>query len=96
MKELEPLMLVQSTDSNMLGNITSKTPLNYTGTEMAPLFAIAQEESLDAFLARLQSFFESDQVADIPTSAVMELYEYKVVHTSRIRVFCIRVCICTS
>ncbi|EFN82611.1 uncharacterized protein LOC105185017 [Harpegnathos saltator] len=78
MKELEPLVLVQSTNSDILRNITNKTPLNYTGNEMAPLFSIAQEERLDAFLTRLQSAFESNQIADIPTSAVMELYEYKL------------------
>lgn len=78
MKELEPLILVQSTNSDVLRNIVNKTPLNYTGNEMAPLFSIAQEERLDAFLTRLQLAFESNQIADIPTSAIMELYEYKV------------------
>lgn len=78
MKELEPLVLVQSTNSNVFENVTNKPPLSYTGNEMAPLFSIAQEERLDGFLTRLQSAFESNQIADIPTSAVMELYEYKV------------------
>jgi len=77
MKELEPLILVQSTNSNIL-EVSNKTSLNYTGNELAPLFSIAQEERLDAFLAKLKSAFESNQINDIPTSAVMELYEYKV------------------
>lgn len=78
MKELEPLILVQSTNSDVLGSIMNKTSMNYIGNEMTPLFSIAQEERLDAFLNRLQSAFESNQIANIPTSAVMELYEYKV------------------
>lgn len=75
MKELEPLILVQSTNSNVL-EVANKASLNYTGNELAPLFSITQEERLDAFLAKLESAFQSNQ--DIPTSAVMELYEYKV------------------
>ncbi|XP_072765120.1 protein CIP2A homolog L [Anoplolepis gracilipes] len=77
MKELEPLMLVQSTNSNVL-EVANKASLNYTGNELAPLFSITQEERLDAFLAKLESAFESNQISDIPTSAVMELYEYKL------------------
>ncbi|KAL6439326.1 hypothetical protein ACFW04_003886 [Cataglyphis niger] len=77
MKELEPLMLVQSTNSNVL-EVANKVSLNYTGNELAPLFSITQEERLNAFLAKLESTFESNQINDIPTSAVMELYEYKL------------------
>lgn len=77
MKELEPLMLVQSTNSNIL-EVANKASLNYTGNELAPLFSITQEERLDAFLAKLEATFESNRINDIPTSAVMELYEYKV------------------
>lgn len=76
MKELEPLILVQ-TNSSIL-ETSNKAALNYTGNELAPLFSIAQEERLDTFLAKLKSAFESNQISDIPTSAVMELYEYKV------------------
>ncbi|KYN00114.1 PREDICTED: protein CIP2A homolog [Cyphomyrmex costatus] len=73
MKELEPLILVQNTNNNML-EVSNKASLNYTGNELAPLFSIGQEERLDAFLTKL----ESNQINDIPTSAVMELYEYKL------------------
>jgi len=73
MKELEPLILVQNTNNNIL-EISSKVSLNYIGNELAPLFSFGQEERLDAFLTKL----ESNQISDIPTSAVMELYEYKV------------------
>ncbi|XP_032683853.1 uncharacterized protein LOC116850095 isoform X2 [Odontomachus brunneus] len=78
MKELEPLILVQSTNSDVLRNIMNKAPLNYTGNEMAPLFSIAQEERLDACLTKLQLAFELNQITNIPTSAIMELYEYKL------------------
>lgn len=77
MKKLEPLILVQSTNSNVLG-ITNKTTVHYTKNEMTPLFSIVQEERLDTFLTKFKTAFESNQISDIPTSAVMELYEYKV------------------
>ncbi|EFN73679.1 Protein KIAA1524-like protein [Camponotus floridanus] len=76
MKELEPLMLIQS-NNNVL-EVTNKSSLNYTGNELAPLFSVTQEERLDACLAKLKSAFESNQINDIATSAVMELYEYKL------------------
>lgn len=74
MKQLEPLILVQSTPGT---NIGSKMSIN-ANNEMAPLFSFAQEERLDAFLAKLKGIYESNQINDITTSAVMELYEYKV------------------
>lgn len=76
MKQLEPLILVQSTPG-MVTNIGSKMTIN-ANNEMAPLFSFAQEERLDAFLAKLKRTYESNQINDITTSAVMELYEYKL------------------
>lgn len=76
MKQLEPLILIQST-SGMESNIGNKMSIN-ANSEMAPLFSFAQEERLDAFLAKLKRTYESNQINDITTSAVMELYEYKV------------------
>lgn len=70
-------MLIQSTNNNVL-EVANKASLNYTGNELAPLFSITQEERLDTCLAKFESAFESNQINDIPTSAVMELYEYKV------------------
>lgn len=77
MKQLEPLILVQSINNNVF-EVMNKASLNYTGNEMTPLFSIAQEERLDMFLAKLKSTFEANQIADVSTSAVMELYNYKV------------------
>nr|XP_033333504.1 uncharacterized protein LOC117224575 [Megalopta genalis] len=71
MKQLEPLILVQST-SGVVASIGSKMSVN-PNSEMAPLFSFAQEERLDTFLAKL-----TNQMSDITTSAVMELYEYKL------------------
>lgn len=76
MKQLEPLILVQSTHG-MVTNIGSKMSVN-ASSEMVPLFSFVQEERLDAFLAKLERTYESNQINDITTSAVMELYEYKV------------------
>lgn len=61
----------------MVTNIGSKMTIN-ANNEMAPLFSFAQEERLDAFLAKLKRTYESNQINDITTSAVMELYEYKL------------------
>lgn len=77
MKQLEPLILVQSINNNVL-EITNKASPSYTGNEMTPLFSIAQVERLDMCLAKLKSTFEANQIADLSTSAIMELYEYKV------------------
>ncbi|CAK9795871.1 Protein CIP2A [Anthophora quadrimaculata] len=76
MKQWEPLILVQST-SGVVTTIGSKISMN-SNNEMAPLFSFAQEERLDAFLATLKRAYESNQIGDITTSAVMELYEYKL------------------
>ncbi|XP_026666939.1 uncharacterized protein LOC108621991 [Ceratina calcarata] len=76
MKQLEPLILLQSTPgtvTNIGSNLSAET-----NSEMAPLFSFGQEERLDAFLAKLQRAYESNQIGDITTSAVMELYEYKL------------------
>ncbi|XP_076246086.1 uncharacterized protein LOC143186346 [Calliopsis andreniformis] len=76
MKQLEPLILVQSIPGTV-ASVGNKMPMN-SNSEMAPLFSFAQEERLDAFLAKLKRAYESNQIGDITTSAVMELYEYKL------------------
>ncbi|XP_053993168.1 uncharacterized protein LOC128884109 [Hylaeus volcanicus] len=75
MKQLEPLILVQSTPGMV--NVGSKMSVT-SNSDMAPLFSFAQEERLDTFLAKLETAYESNQLGDITTSAVMELYEYKL------------------
>ncbi|XP_024941774.1 uncharacterized protein LOC107268725 isoform X2 [Cephus cinctus] len=77
MGELEPLVLVQNGAGNKSSLNTRFPELCHAG-EMAPLFSLAQEGRLDAFIAKLEEAFESNQIGDITTSAVMELYEYKL------------------
>ncbi|KAG7209026.1 hypothetical protein KM043_015191 [Ampulex compressa] len=77
MKQLEPLMLVQSPNGATIGT-GNKYDLAGTGTEMVPLFSFAQEERLDSFLAKLKRAYDANQIGDVTTSAVMELYEYKL------------------
>jgi hypothetical protein len=47
--------------------------------DVTPLFSLAQEGRLDNFLDKLQC----SEIQDIPTSAIMELYEYKLAAMSR-------------
>lgn len=75
MAELEPLVLVQEKM-----NIT-RSPENTVNShpyDTLPLFSMAQEGRLDTFILKLEDAFEKNQLTDITTSAVMELYEYKV------------------
>ncbi|XP_058800070.1 protein CIP2A homolog [Phymastichus coffea] len=75
MAELEPLILVQQKTT-----ITKvpETLVHGHAYDSIPLFSMAQEGRLDTFIAKLEHAFETDKVSDITTSAVMELYEYKM------------------
>ncbi|XP_015172465.1 PREDICTED: uncharacterized protein LOC107064351 [Polistes dominula] len=77
MRQLEPLVLVQS-NANTVTGLGIKTNINCNGNDMAPLFSFSQEERLNTFISRLETAIESNQIGDITTSAVMELYEYKL------------------
>lgn len=83
MAELEPLLLVQERTT------ATKAPENIVhghAYESIPLFSLTQEGRLDTFIAQLEQAFKNNQVSDITTSAVMELYEYKMAtmrHTER-------------
>ncbi|XP_043271949.1 uncharacterized protein [Venturia canescens] len=77
MSELEPLILVQNSNgavSTMGGIFPTHGPI----AEMTPLFSFNQESRLDAFLVKLEEAFNGNQIGDITTSAVMELYDYKL------------------
>ncbi|XP_012256642.1 uncharacterized protein LOC105686413 [Athalia rosae] len=79
MSELEPLVLVQGTTVHgPVARDRSVMTNNHSGEMQAPLFSLAQEGRLDIFIAKLQEAFDSNQIQDITTSAVMELYEYKL------------------
>lgn len=74
--DLEPLVLVSSTSK-------AATDVGAQQRDMMPLFSRAQEGRLDKFIAKL----ECSEIRDGPTSAIMELYEYKLAavgHSERV------------
>ena len=75
MTELEPLVLVQ--EKTTTTKISENLINNHTHDTL-PLFSMAQEGRLDTFISKLENEFEKNKLSDITTSAVMELYEYKV------------------
>lgn len=75
MSELEPLLLVQENVNIPKSNENSVNGHSY---ESLPLLTMVQEGRLDAFITKLENAFEKNQLSEITTSAVMELYEYKV------------------
>ncbi|XP_063240436.1 uncharacterized protein LOC134541152 [Bacillus rossius redtenbacheri] len=55
--------------------------------DMRPLLSLAQEQRLDGLLAQFKELAEKNQIQDIMTSSVMELYEYKLAameHSERV------------
>jgi hypothetical protein len=46
--------------------------------DMMPLISLVQEGQLDNFIVKLEEALEQSENHDISTSAVMELYEYKL------------------
>lgn len=77
MCELEPLVLIQNA-TGTVSAMTGKYPANSQNVEMARLLSFNQESRLDTFLAKLEEAYNNNRIADITTSAVMELYDYKV------------------
>jgi hypothetical protein len=67
--------------------------------DMTPLFSLAQEGRLDNFIAKMEDALEHSEIHEISTSAVMELYKYKLAamgHSERalqVRDICL-VCFC--
>lgn len=76
MKELEPLLVIQSGIDSAMSLPDSS--LHHFHPEQVPLFSYIQKERLDAFLEKVENIFESGNM-DPQTSAVMELYEYEVI-----------------
>ncbi|XP_001606107.2 uncharacterized protein LOC100122500 [Nasonia vitripennis] len=75
MAELEPLLLVQA---NTNATKVSESSTSNHPYEFLPLFSKAQEERLDISISKIEHAFKNNQLLDMTTSAVMELYEYKV------------------
>ncbi|PSN46209.1 hypothetical protein C0J52_13148 [Blattella germanica] len=76
--DLEPLVLV----SNNAGTGKTSAGVGSFGLtqiqDMTPLFTLTQEGRLDSSIAKLQEALQNNRIQDISTSAVMELYEYKL------------------
>lgn len=80
MEEIAPLVLVQGDIHNTNG-YRRKFNVNVAQEQdMIPLLSLAQEEQLDTCINKFNEAFESNQIQNVTTSAVMELYEYKVRH----------------
>lgn len=78
MEEIAPLVLVQG-DLSYTNGYRKKFNTNFSHEqEMIPLLSLAQEEQLDTCINKFTEAFESNQIENVTTSAVMELYEYKV------------------
>ncbi|XP_068083238.1 protein CIP2A isoform X2 [Anabrus simplex] len=75
--DLEPLVMLPSAGVGK-APLTSNSGMNSTHQDMTPLFGMAQEGRLDEFIERLKETLERNEVRDVPMSAVMELYEYKL------------------
>ena len=75
MSELEPLLLVK--EKSNVSKISEEQVNHHFDT--IPLFSITQEGRLDSFIAKLETAFENNQLSDLTTTSVMELYEYKVI-----------------
>jgi hypothetical protein len=74
MTELEPLVLIQERT-----NVPKDTDnfIHNHPYDSIPFLSMAQEYRIDTFISKLENTFEKNE-SNIPTSAVMELYEYKV------------------
>ncbi|KAJ8680087.1 hypothetical protein QAD02_015874 [Eretmocerus hayati] len=75
MTSLEPLVLVQ--EKTNFNKVPDEAMLAHSFDSL-PLFTKPQEDRLDSFLLKLQSAYDKNQLADVSTSAIMELYEYKM------------------
>ncbi|KAF7989199.1 hypothetical protein HCN44_007729 [Aphidius gifuensis] len=76
MVELEPLVLVQ-TKTGITSGLTLKQETSFN-TSIVRLYSLSQEEQLDDILDKLKEAFNENKFTDITTSAIMELYEYKL------------------
>ena len=86
MSELAPLILVQTAPGNM-APVSSRHLAHGPSADMAPPFSFYQETRLDAFLTKLEDALSEKQIGDITTSAVMELYDYKVLYFFKFPIF---------
>lgn len=78
LSDLEPLVLASSTSGMGKADANVENVCGSRQHEMMPLLSLVQEGRLDNFIAKLEEALERSEIRDISTSAVMELYEYKL------------------
>ena len=77
MGELESLVLVRGGPNNALES-RGKFSGQYAAAEMMPFMSLVQEERLNVCIDKLKEAYDANKINDVTTSAVIELYEYKV------------------
>ncbi|XP_066586572.1 protein CIP2A homolog L [Prorops nasuta] len=84
MRELEAILLLQSC-KQIVTEVERKSN-NCSGYERTSLYPFAQEKSLDILIEKLDNSLQSDEIGNISTSDIMEIYEFKLAamkHTER-------------
>ena len=79
MGELESLVLVRGGTNNAVES-RGRYSGQYAGTEMMPFMSLVQEDRLNVCIDKLNEAYEANKINDVTTSAVIELYEYKVMY----------------
>ncbi|XP_043472999.1 protein CIP2A homolog [Leptopilina heterotoma] len=77
MGEIESLVLVRG-EMNKSSENRNKYSGHYSGMEMMPFMSHVQEERLNVCIDKLNKAHVENKVNDVTTSAVIELYEYKL------------------
>lgn len=77
MGELESLILVRGGTNNS-SELRNKQSGHLTGMEMMPFMSLVQEERLNVCIDKIKESYDQNKINDVTTSAVIELYEYKV------------------
>lgn len=77
MGELESLVLVRGGTNNTMES-RGRHSSQYAATEMMPFMSLVQEDRLNVCIDKLKEAYDTNKINDVTTSAVIELYEYKV------------------
>lgn len=76
MSELNQLVVLAPAATNL--PLSLPATHNIPEHDAVPLFTLAQQGAIDSFISKMEELFSKNQVQDITTSAVIELYQYKV------------------
>ncbi|XP_051165330.1 protein CIP2A [Leptopilina boulardi] len=77
MGELESLVLVRGGTNKSIES-KNKYSGQYSGIEMMPFMSLLQEQRLNVCIDKLKDAYDENKINDVTTSAVIELYEYKL------------------